>query len=211
MPNYARTERAALADLLDEVGPDAPTLCEGWTTRDLTAHLVIREARPDAALGVLGGPLAGWTKKVQDGTAQEDFPALVDRVRTGPPTLSFFNVPGVDAQANLIEYVVHHEDVRRGGEDWEPRDIPADLADQLWSRAQRMARMFCRRVPVGLVLRRTDGSGGEIVAKSGPDPVVVSGTAMELTLFLYGRKAIRVDWSGPESSVAAVRAARIGL
>lgn len=211
MPNYSRTERAALADLMDEVGPDAPTLCEGWTTRDLAAHLVVREARPDAALGVVGGPLAGWTKKVQDGAAQEDYRLLVDKVRTGPPTLSFFSLPGVDAQANLLEYVVHHEDVRRGGDDWKPRDIPADLADQLWGRAQRMARVFCRRVPVGLVLRRTDGAGGEIVAKSGPNPAVVAGTAMELTLLLYGRKAIDVEWSGSPESVAAVKTARFGL
>jgi uncharacterized protein (TIGR03083 family) len=47
-PTLARAERAALCDLFDEVGPDAPTLCAGWTTRDLAAHLVIRERRADA-------------------------------------------------------------------------------------------------------------------------------------------------------------------
>ena len=36
-------ERLELCDLLLELGPDAPTLCEGWTTADLAAHLVLRE------------------------------------------------------------------------------------------------------------------------------------------------------------------------
>src|SRR5690349_11008507 len=52
-PNFARTERAALCDLLVTVGPDAPTLCEGWTTRDLAAHLAVRDRRPDAAAGIV--------------------------------------------------------------------------------------------------------------------------------------------------------------
>ena len=50
-------ERAALCDTMEKVGPDAPTLCEGWLTIDLAAHLCAREARSDAAIGiVLGGP-----------------------------------------------------------------------------------------------------------------------------------------------------------
>ena len=46
MTRYAFAERLALADLMAEVGPDAPTLCGGWTTRDLAAHLLLRERRP---------------------------------------------------------------------------------------------------------------------------------------------------------------------
>ena len=48
---HARAERASLCDLLAEVGPDAPTLCEGWTTALLAAHLVVRERRPDGGPG----------------------------------------------------------------------------------------------------------------------------------------------------------------
>jgi uncharacterized protein (TIGR03083 family) len=43
---YAQDERAALAALLHETGPDGPTLCEGWQTRDLAAHLALRARRP---------------------------------------------------------------------------------------------------------------------------------------------------------------------
>ena len=87
-------ERAALADLLDELGPDEPTLCEGWATRDLAAHLVIREGRPDVNAGIAIPLLAGRTARAQATLAAGDFTQLVDRVRTGPPTLSFFSAPG---------------------------------------------------------------------------------------------------------------------
>lgn len=48
--NLAQTERAALQASLLEKGPDAPTLCGEWTTKDLAAHLYVREQKPGAAL-----------------------------------------------------------------------------------------------------------------------------------------------------------------
>ena len=100
---YARDERLALCALLDKAGPDAPTLCEGWRTADLAAHLVLRERRPDAALGIMGGPLAGYTDRVARGmVAKTPFPLLVETIRTGPPRLSVYGIPGADAQAELL-------------------------------------------------------------------------------------------------------------
>ena len=60
------TERAALCDTLEKFGADAPTLCEGWTTLDLAAHLVAREARSDAAAGLVVPFLALHLQKVMD-------------------------------------------------------------------------------------------------------------------------------------------------
>ena len=37
--SLARRERDALCDLALLLGPDAPTLCEGWDARDLVTHL----------------------------------------------------------------------------------------------------------------------------------------------------------------------------
>ena len=52
-------ERQQLCELFVELGPDAPTLLEPWTTRDLAAHLVLREHDYLAAPGlVLPGPMA---------------------------------------------------------------------------------------------------------------------------------------------------------
>ncbi|WP_086830202.1 TIGR03085 family metal-binding protein, partial [Allokutzneria sp. NRRL B-24872] len=120
----ARDERSALSELFEKVGPDAPTLCGDWLTRDLAAHLVIRERRPDAAAGILVSALAGYTERVQKSYAAKPWRELVELVRTGPPTLSPFSLPGVDESANGAEFFVHHEDVRRGVPGWEPR--PAD-------------------------------------------------------------------------------------
>ena len=47
MSTFAKRERLLLADLLEAEGPEAPTLCEGWSTRDLAAHLIVRERRPE--------------------------------------------------------------------------------------------------------------------------------------------------------------------
>jgi len=60
-PIPAQRERQALCDRFDEVGPDEPTLSGEWTTRDLAAHLIVRERRPDAAGGILIGAIAGVT------------------------------------------------------------------------------------------------------------------------------------------------------
>lgn len=179
-------ERAALSDLLDEVGPDAPTLCEGWTARDLAAHLVIREGRPDANAGIIIPPMSSWTRRVQDKAAQRDFTELVERVRTGPPTFSMFNLPGVDANANAFEYLVHHEDVRRAQPDWAPRELPAKAVDSMWARLEKSGGKFIfRRATTGVTLRRP--SGESFVARPGEPMVTLVGEPVELILQAFGR------------------------
>jgi len=92
--NLAASERASLSDLLDRVGPAMPTLCEGWQTRDLVAHLVLRESRPDAALGAVISPLAGWTARLQKKLVRKDYTDLVNRLRSGPPRWSPYHPGG---------------------------------------------------------------------------------------------------------------------
>ena len=154
--SYSRDERLALCALLDKTGPDAPTLCAGWNTGDLAAHLVLREHRPDAAAGVLGGPLAGYTARVQRRLrTQIPFPDLVRMIRSGPPRWSFAAVPGMDERLNAVEFFVHHEDIRRAGPDWEPREISSGESALLWQRL-RGARFMLRKAPVGVELARDD-------------------------------------------------------
>lgn len=207
---HARRERQELAELLLATGPDAPTLCEGWTTRDLAAHLVIREARPDAAVGIVLPPLAGWTDRVQHATSVgQSYPELVRKVRTGPPTLSLFAIPGVDGLANLLEYVVHHEDVLRAQPGWEPRALAPDLADELWGRLRQMSRVMYVRMPVGVTLVRTDGRGGTTVAHAGEPMVTMTGTALELLMRSYGRREVRVEVTGEPAAVTAFESGSI--
>ncbi len=206
---YSRDERLALAALLEETGPDAPTLCAGWQTRDLAAHVVVRERRPDAGLGMLGGPLAGYTDRVRHGyLGRHSYPELIELFRSGPPRLSPFALPGADVAANTVEYFVHHEDVRRGADGWTERELPPGLSDALWKRL-RSARFFLRGAPTGVALARADANAPEIIAKTAADCVTVAGTPAELTLWSMGRvRAANVAFDGPDGAVARLSAWR---
>ncbi len=209
---YAQDERLALCALLAEVGPDEPTLCTGWRTSDLAAHLVLRERRPDAGAGVMGGPLASYTRRAQARlTKRTSYPELLQLIKNGPPRLSLFALPGADDKLNLVEYFVHHEDVRRAQPDWKPREISPELADILWRRLG-MARLMLRKAPVGVELVRADdpaaGNGRvRITAKARTPVVTVTGTPAELTMWTMGRtSAADVRLDGSDSDVAALQA-----
>ena len=205
MTSPVRRERYALCDTFEAVGPDAPTLCSPWRTRDLAAHLVIREGRPDAAVGMLVPPLAQRAQRVQDGYAAGSWAELVERVRTGPPPWSPTRFEAVDALVNLAELFIHHEDVLRAAPGWEPRQPAADLEQGLWSTLTRTGRLLFRRSPVGVVLV-TPAHGRRLVrsAPAGASSVVLRGTPGELMLHASGRQSVaRVLVEGPDEAVAA--------
>jgi uncharacterized protein (TIGR03085 family) len=226
--SYARDERLALCARLDEAGPNAPTLCAGWQTVDLAAHLVLRERRPDAAVGILGGPLARYTRMVQRDLAERTpFPDLVEAIRTGPPSLSVYALPGADARLNFMEFFVHHEDVRRAEPDWQPRDLSTDLTDLIWRQLTR-ARLMLRKVPVGIEFARSDspaqatnGAGHDhpagrerlrITVRPRTPVVTVVGAPAELLMWTFGRTgAARIRLEGAEDDVAALGQARWGI
>ncbi len=205
----ASEEREQLCALLEEVGPDAPTLCAGWATKDLAAHLVLRERRPDAALGILVGPLAGHTNRVQQRLARQPWTALVRLVRTGPPLWSPFAVPPIGDRVNGLEYFVHHEDVRRAQPDWQPRPADSRLDALLWNVLQRAGGVLYRNSPVGVEVRRPDGA--QLSLKRGQRVVRIVGEPAELALHAYGREAVHVEFEGDPADVAAVRDASRGL
>jgi uncharacterized protein (TIGR03085 family) len=208
--SYSREERAALCALFDKTGAGAPTLCAGWTTGDLAAHLVLRERRPDAVGGVLGGPLAGYTARVQRRIKEQmAFADLVRMIRSGPPRLSFAALPGLDELFNAVEFFVHHEDVRRAQPGWEPREISSGESGMLWHRLGT-ARSALRRAPVGVELARDDmetgGQAYRITAKNATPAVTVIGSPAELTMWVMGRTgAARVRFDGTEAAVSKLR------
>ena len=220
---YARDERLALCALLDNVGPRQPTLCEGWATVDLAAHLVLREHRPDAGLGILGGPLAKRTRRLQRKlTDRTPYQNLVEMIKNGPPRLSPFAIPGADERANAVEFFVHHEDVRRAQPGWEPRKLDQGLTEMLWRRLG-MAKFILRKAPVGVELARddtpepgapgaparSDGHRVRITAKHRTPVVTVTGSPAELTMWTTGRTtAARVRLDGSPAAVAALTEAR---
>jgi len=203
----AQRERAALVDTMRDVGPNAPTLCGEWTTRDLAAHLVVREGRLDATAGVVVPFLAGYTARVQrqvtDTTAWED---LLARIASGPPLYSPFKL--LDPVANLGEMFIHHEDVRRAQTGWEPRQLDEALAKALGRGLPLMARLSLGRAPARVLLRTPDGKTLATVG-SGPE-LIVTGEPEELLLFLSGRDEVRLTFSDAQAA-QAVRTARRGL
>jgi uncharacterized protein (TIGR03085 family) len=211
----ARAERHALADLVARLGPDAPTLCVGWTTRDLAAHLIMRERRPDAAVGILLAPLHSYSERVRHAVAGRPYAELVEMVRN-PPWWSWSALPPLDAMANAVEFFVHHEDVRRAQPQWQPRHLPAETERALWAGFKALARLRLRRFPA--VVHLSAPGFGEIHAGAfaSDDPaaprVHLSGPPGELLIFCLGRqRAARVELTGPQQQVDALREARLGL
>jgi uncharacterized protein (TIGR03085 family) len=210
MSTHAQRERLLLADLLEMVGPNAPTLCDGWKARDLAAHVVVRERRSDAAAGIVIKALAPRLERVQAEFAAKPYEELLQLIRTGPPRLSPYALKQVDEAANTVEFFVHTEDVRRAQPDWTPRELDPVFADALWARLERAARMLGRRSPVGLVLRLPDGRTA--VAHRGTPVVTATGDAGELTLFAFGRQdAARVELDGDVDALAKLRGATLGI
>ena len=207
----ARAERLALCDTFVELGPDAPTLCDPWRTRDLAAHLVIRERRPDAALGIWLPALAGRTERVQTRIAQGDWERLVDTIRTGPPRWSPARLDRVDAIFNTVELVVHHEDALRGDGAVGPRrEVPQRTARAVVASLRKSASLMLRRSPVGV---RLVAPGREPIA-AGPETrvVTVRGEPVELLLLCYGRMRVAaLDLEGTPEDVEALRTATLGV
>ncbi|MEU1161032.1 TIGR03085 family metal-binding protein [Streptomyces sp. NPDC005921] len=207
MSTFAKRERLLLADLLETAGPEEPTLCEGWLTRDLAAHVVVRERRPDAAGGTLIKQLAPRLEKVMAEFAAKPYEELIQLIRTGPPRFSPFQLKQVDEAANTVEFYVHTEDVRRAQPDWSARELDPVFQDALWARLERTARLLGRGVPTGLVLRRPDGQTA--VAHRGAPVVTVTGEPSELLMFAFGRQnAAKVEVDGDENAIAKLHDSR---
>lgn len=202
MPSMSRSERAALCNCALDVGPDAPTLCEGWTVKDLVVHLLVRERDPVAATGIVVPRLAGLTGRKSRKLAEQDFAALVERVRQGPPPWSLFALPPVERVANTLEHVVHHEDVRRAQPGWEPRELTEQEQAVLWRAIAPMGRRLVK--PAGVPVELAWGERRTTLAE-GPEPVVVTGEPLEAVMLLFGRDEHRARLEGPADAVRRVR------
>jgi len=189
-------ERAELCDLFLELGPDAPTLCEGWTTLDLAAHLVLREH------------FRRWTEARMATEKAKGLPALVDRLRRGAPLVPW-RVPELRTLLNGSEYFIHHEDVRRANGRGRRTDRP-DLEPMAWRMTGFTGRRLARRIrPHGLELLRPDGGARRFGPAGG---AVLRGEPTELLLYLSGRRdAAQVTLEGAAEPVAAVQGARTEL
>lgn len=200
--SFASRQRALLCDLMSELGPLAPTKCEGWNVGDLAAHMWVREHKPAALPGIGSQRFADRTERIQiEALHLKGFEALVKELRS----------PGwvmrpLDRVVNAVEFFVHHEDVLRAN----------GRSQQISERDQAQ---LLRTVRV-LAFRAQRTWGGQLVlAPAGSDvirygrgnrPVRLAGLPSELLLFLTGRES-GAEITGEPSTVEELREAIGGL
>ena len=213
MEQMSRSERAALCNAALEAGEGAPTLCEGWSVKDLVIHLLIRERDPIGATAIVVPQLDKLAQRSARRMADQDFTALVERVRGGPPLWSLMKVPALDRLLNTLEYFVHHEDIRRAAPGWAPRELTDREQRVLFKGAATAGKGFVRSVGVPVEIRWTDGERERTaVLAGGDDPVVVTGAPAELTMFLFGRdQHTGLTFEGPQESVDALTSKSLGI
>jgi uncharacterized protein (TIGR03085 family) len=202
--DLAQQERGTICDLFVQLGPDAPTLCSGWVTADLAAHLVARERRPDSGPGLVWPPLAAHTDKVRRSIRDRiPWEQLIASVRHGPPLL----LRPFDGPMNTVEFFIHVEDARRAQPDWDVRAVSEEMADALWARVG--AGGMAKKVPATIELV---SEGREPKTKGSGPRIEIRGDPGEHILFASGRQsAARVDIDGDPALVAQLRSAPLGI
>ncbi|WP_010541602.1 TIGR03085 family metal-binding protein [Dietzia alimentaria] len=213
-PTLARRERSALVAAMRSSGPDAPTLCEGWTTRDLAAHLVVREGRIDAAAGVVVPALAARMEELRLRETERPWDELLDRIAGGAPWYSPLRY--ADKLANAAEYLVHHEDVRRAGTEWTARQFDAEDLDRIWTLGTTVARTFLRKVDARVDIRTPAtvqlAKGGSVSTGAALAPLVsITAEPIEMLLWAFGRSAVNVDISGAQRGIDALESVPRGI
>lgn len=201
-------ERAALADALAAAGPGAPTLCEGWLTQHLAAHVVLRERAILSVAGIVLSPLADRLDREIErlAAASSDaagYASLVASVRAGPPR--WHPMHWAPDAVQLVELFVHGEDVRRGESQVGPRVLPAGEQAALWRMLRGMRRFLYRPADVEVTL--ADAGGRRLVVPGAGPGVVITGAPAELVLHAYGRGSrAHVELHGaPEALEALAR------
>lgn len=195
-------ERRNLLQVLHEANPTDPTLCEGWQTRHMVAHLLLRESQVITTLGIVVPFLAERTERKTAELAEtlRERPAYERAITEFGLLPGYFNLrrrkPEADRAINLIEYFVHIEDVRRACHGWEPRELHSDTREYIWKDLCSRARMMAgKNYPDGLVLEVPGDYPlvhTVLTPKPGKVATVLSGLPEELALYLFGREQAQV-------------------
>ncbi len=199
----SRTERQSAIELMRKVGPQAPTLCAGWTVKDLAVHLYIRENHPKAAAGILLSPARRLLEEKTQELSVLDLSVLLERLESGS---RFAPVRWADRWLNPVEYFVHHEDIRRAQPELEPRRLTQSQQQELYQRLKHFAPILLRKSTGPVVFEPTglprfvahDVRG---VATVGDRVATVKGDIEELTLWLFGRDKVTVEVTDPQGDI----------
>lgn len=149
--DMARAERETFADLLAGLTPDqwaAPTLCSGWTVRDVAAHTIayLGQSLPRLVRNVTAskGDVDNLNARALDAMAGVEPSRLVALMRDSEPAGAGALYGG---RVALIECLVHQQDIRR----------PLGLTRAIPADALRASLTYARVSPVVRGARRTWG------------------------------------------------------
>ena len=197
----SKSERQGLVETLKALGPDAPTLCEGWLTKHLLAYLIMRETEPVNASGIL---LKGRQKQTQNRLEElsTHFESNLSKLKSGPPLWNPMRY--LDKWVNALEMLIHHEDVLRAQPNWQRRkftDSETKELDFLLKIAPRFLVRGAKVLPT-LVVGDLPTTGR----------IILRGDQVDLLLFLAGRQsASTVSIEGDESDVADFMKSSFGI
>ncbi len=206
--SFAQKERERLAQLLLELGPDAPTLNDGWQTKDLAVHLLIRERKPLAAAGIVLPVAQSLLHREEQQQHARSYEDVVREWSAGPPAF----IAPINTAMNTAEHFIHHEDVRRGGGVVEPREFSREVDRQLMQLVKRFGRLVLRKSPIPIVLTpptlppvTVGGQAG--VAERGDNVARVFGSPGELLLWVSGRDAVDITLGGNSEALTGFKRA----
>ncbi|QJY45499.1 maleylpyruvate isomerase family mycothiol-dependent enzyme [Pseudonocardia broussonetiae] len=189
-------QRRRLVDLLEDLSDDEwrqPSLCEGWTVRQVAAHVALQNtgwsAMPRAVLETIrAGGMDGAIHAVACRHAEQPTERIVAEIRERIGV--WRPLPAVGYRGSAIDYLVHLQDIAipLGRREAMPADVAAVAADSVW----RSPRMFHARRRFGghrFVATDTDWSAGEGQEVTGPVGAIL--------LLLTGRRAGLESLTGP--------------
>ncbi|ORC00247.1 DinB family protein [Mycobacterium persicum] len=200
MMSMARAERAELAEFLASLTPQqwaTPSLCAGWSVKDVVAHMFSYEELN--APGLLKRFVKGRLVRANEVGVQE-FSAL-----TPPELLEFVGqhlqprglTARFDGMIALVDGMIHHQDIRRPL--GRPRTIAAERLVRVLKLVPKNPRLGARPRIKELRLRATDVDWAH---GSGPE---VTGPGEALLMAMAGRPAALADLGGPGHRTLAQR------
>ena len=194
------TERKALAADLDGLPGnqwDTPSLCDGWTVRDVVAHMTAAtKLNAPKFFGRLVGSGFKFEGVQAKGIAAERGSSPADTLAGFKARIDSTGRPPGPVETMLGETIVHSEDIRRplGVKHSYPTDAVVAVAD--FFKGSNLIIGTKKRI-AGLTLQATD-----VEWRRGDGPTV-EGPMLDLLLAMTGRQEVLADLSG--DGVATLR------
>lgn len=190
-------QRLRLTGMLEQL-TDAewrlPSLCDGWTVRDVAAHLTLAQARLPTVLGALIRARGGMKRAIHDGAVrQAAMPTAQIIAGIRGMVGSQRHIQGVTYRETLIDILVHSQDIALpvGHRLAMQPDAAAFAATRVWRSGYPF---WPRKRLAGYALTATDADWS---AGDGPE---VRGPIDAILLLLTGRSIALTRMTGAGAS-----------